>query len=233
MALGIPLTVLQSKLDADYPSSGTFYLWLLRDTGPGGRSSYIVDPSGVNASTGEITVEGNNFLVDTPVEFQGPGSPATADVTYWVKTKVGDVITLAVTKGGTALTLAAPADGFAIQDKELDYRIEPNPPLAQIARKEINYQGIASRPTFTPPSPKTIDATLNRAFFEITLSLDNASDPDIVEYDKVAIIQGGSATPGTTTGTLKAIFPMGGVIQVPGGSSRNLRLNIPYTNITA
>lgn len=225
--LGKPLTQAQTQLNTEFPSGGTFHLWLLYDQ----RTEIVLAPGNVNTTSNEITVAGHDFLVDTPIEFTGATPPVTGLTTYWVKTVAGNVITLSETKGGATLDLTTAGSGtFTVRDKELSFDTDTNYSLLQVERKEVNYQGLATRPVFTPPTDKPIDASNNRVFFTASTALNNSSDADLIQYDTVAIVQGGNATPGNTTGTLLRLMDMGGVVQVPGNASRNLPITLEYAN---
>lgn len=87
------------------------------------------------AADDNITIPGHSLAVDERVAFYpafGSSLPTgiTEGTLYWVKTVVGDVITVSTTQGGVTLDITAVGDGVAIEARTLTITQNVTPEFA-------------------------------------------------------------------------------------------------------
>lgn len=174
----------------------------------------------VDTTSDEIDLTGSftpAAVVGTRLYFTGLS--ATTDLenntTYYVVAVAGTEVQISAEPGGTEIDLTVAVSGTVSEcapvQTGLDYYSESET-VADLVRHEVaNYQSINSgdRPTFTDPgtatyvNPRESDGTVDTSRFGVqlqaTVDLDTSTPVDYTHY---ALITGGSATPGNTTGTV-------------------------------
>lgn len=182
----------------------TFDVLLLLDT----RSVFTFT---VNTSTDVVTATGHDYIDGTIVQVSVSGggtlpSPLAASTNYYVRDSASNTFKLALTRGGTAIDITTSGTGtFTVTDTALDSTMAtaayPSPDV--YVRKELtDYEGLTVRPTLTFTSdPADYVDTLAYLRMLQSITLDNTSGGDDLVFDCVLLIESGSTTIGSTTGT--------------------------------
>lgn len=213
-----PGYLLVTQANARHPA-GNYQIVLLNDSI---RQISITAPD-VSGST--ITSTAHGFVDGQAVQTNaGLGANWPADNTRYVVSAAANTFQVALEPGGSALALTGAT--ATIRDLPLVNPILLNPAQTAIANyrspwsnaaifsKEIaSYDDIATRPQVTLGAAASY-STYNHdtASTRLTLaevSLDNTGGSITIQYNAVAILTGGSTTPGNTTGTILSIvaFP--------------------------
>lgn len=85
----------------------------------------LIDPDNINLTTDRITLNGNRFVVDDPVKFEGPGTPpAPLDKTsnYFVFDKLGEGVSFKTIPAGAKIDLTNAGSGAVF----CEYRAIPD-----------------------------------------------------------------------------------------------------------
>lgn len=217
-----------------YPTSGaTFRALLLND----GHSDYTTASTNINISTNIITIAGNDYEVGTRVLVSTSGSLSTdltAGAVYFVVYKSTDDIKISATPGGSEVNFTSQGTGtYTFTELTLIQTVSSvvyTPfTMADLVRRELdNYQGQSTRPTLSSISAP-VEATIEGVWeVSATIAIANTSGASVLSYDSLAIIRGGSATVGNTTGTIEDIITLGSTqtIAINGSSSHTHKFRV-------
>ena len=213
-----PGHLLVTQANARHPA-GNYQIMLLDD------SINQISITGVDVSGSTITKTAHGFVDGQAVQTNaGLGANWGADTSRYVVNADANTFQVSLTPGGTALALTGAT--ATIRDLPLVNPVLLNPPQTAIANylspwsngaifaKEIaDYDDIATRPQVTIGTAAAF-ATYDHALGSTRLTLDqidldNTGGSITIQYNGIAVLTGGSTTPGNTTGTILSviIFP--------------------------
>jgi hypothetical protein len=215
---------LKRHLNAEYPSGVVYgYAMLLNFV----EASYSVGIGDIGATT--ITIASNTFAIGTRLTVSGnPPDPLSAGDQVFV-TSTGNSFGVSLTYPGSALTLSGGGD-FTLSEVApvvTDGVGNAAVSIADLLRWEIDYEGQANRPAFTPPDADYDSATReavlpqSETYVEIENTTAGGGSAAMV-FNYMALIQGGSATPGDGSGNLDIVsqFPNRLTIGLDSGVQR-------------
>jgi len=181
-------------------------------------------------------------VVGTRVSFSGLSNTTNLSnsTTYYVVNVSGTEVQLSALPGGSAIDLTVTFSGTCTEVAPLltsGLNFPSNTEtVADAVRHEVaSYGDLSTRPVFTDPVTATLGAypgptgstvTGKRgAFSSASVSLSTATP---VEFTHLALVSGGAATPGNTTGLIAGvILPTGSPITATTGSTVTVSLARP------
>jgi hypothetical protein len=227
-----PGFLLTAQANLRHPA-GNYQIVLLNDS----IRQISIIAGDVSGST--ITKTAHGFVNGQAVQTNaGLGTNWPADNTRYVVNAAADTFQVALEPGGTALSLTGAT--ATIRDLPIVNPLLLNPAQsaipnyrspwsnAAIFSKEIaNYDDLLTRPQVTLGTAASF-ATYNHATASTRLTLaeitlDNTGGAITIQYNAVAILTGGSTTPGNTTGTILSIVAFPGFQEIGQDVARVLQ----------
>jgi hypothetical protein len=227
-----PGFLLTAQANLRHPA-GNYQIVLLNDS----IRQISIIAGDVSGST--ITKTAHGFVNGQAVQTNaGLGTNWPADNTRYVVNAAADTFQVALEPGGTALSLTGAT--ATIRDLPIVNPLLLNPAQsaipnyrspwsnAAIFSKEIaNYDDLTTRPQVTLGTAASF-ATYNHATASTRLTLaeitlDNTGGAITIQYNAVAILTGGSTTPGNTTGTILSIVAFPGFQEIGQDVARVLQ----------
>jgi hypothetical protein len=250
MASITPLSELTRHLNLLYKSNGdSFHLMLMNMAATGASRTFAT--TDVNTSTNVVTVPSSDYAVGTCLRFETTGvlpAPLVAETAYYVASvasttqitvatlttagAIGSAIDL-TTQGSGTHTAVEVTPGAIITGSQYNLFLSvANLERYEIAAYPTTAGSTSNRPTVSPASPSILvepDAALatrsHYAVLTVPILLDNTNGANIT-YSGCAIIRGGSATPGNTTGTVAQFFRFDSTQTIVAASATG-QLNYP------
>lgn len=220
----LPITEALARADLYYPAGAYGFLVLLKAYT---QENYSFTSGDVSTGGDTITIPANTYAVGTQVRVTGL-SDFDASTNYYVIT-TGTSIQLSDQPGGSAVDIMVAADGTITDVSPANWQSPQT--MADLVRYEVaDYQNAAvNRPAVTMGATTqglNSDGVLAAIKDAITLSPVNADGPGALELYGWAVIKGGAAAQGDTTGGATSLWKW---FDSPYSLAVNNSLSIPIT----
>lgn len=203
-----PLWRLRDELSTIYPAATNFQLALLNTA----ANQQAITAGAVSGTT--ITKTAHKFVIGQALTTNANLGTWLAGQVRYVVAATANTFQVSTTPGGAAVSLTGAT--ATISDLPLVNPIHLNPAqpqlpawdepqtVAAVLAKEIaSYDGLATRPQVQRASAPVIDGAANTVTLTLNrATLNNTTGTGVVTFDAIAVLSGGSTTPGNTTGTL-------------------------------
>ena len=226
----VPGDALVRHLEAIYPPGVVYGVAVLLNFDP---TEYSLAPGDFDLGANTIQATGNNYVAGTRVAFNGVlSSPLVNGKVYYVIT-TGTVIQVSETLGGAVVDLQDAGFGaitltevapVATVDGVRNFAAS----LADLSRWEVDYQGQATRPQWTPPNA-VYDEAQHRATLPRTdnyVDVDNTAGAGAIEVNAIVMVKGGSLVRLNTTGAIDDIILLERGISIPANAPNITRVTL-------
>lgn len=212
---------LKADQDVNYSSSDTWHVALL-------EYQQLVLTATINTTTDVLTTaSAHDFLDGTRVQLSSTGLLPTStpqvlpNTDYFVDSPSGSTLAL-LDSSGVGINFSSAGTGILTIADQAPNEFDS---LEEFLRHETDYEGLTTRPVWDPPATSTISA-LGKVSKSATLNLDNALGASPCVFNIALLIQNGSATPGSTSGSWAKFYHWDILQSVPAGQAVPLGLEV-------
>ena len=228
------MTPEQNKAALDSIFDGTSLQIILCNDAP---SSFSFAPADVVTATDSIETA-NDFVAGSRVTFATTGTlpePLELSTVYWVINPSPTAFQVSASFGGSAVALTSQGTGDhtvnEVSQRDIVFGGVPYPvrSVADAVRVEIgDYEGQSIRPTLTGGAAlitaDPINGNPDTAVTVLSVSIDNSTGLEAIEFDFAYAITGGTTAPGNATGTLIDSYPLASTATIPAGVANTVVL---------